>query len=73
MRWSYKKKTIYDRIKKKFARIPVVINNEWVWLEPYYSFTWEDYGGSNVMRFNTYTEAEQWVKSWAEAGNKTNR
>lgn len=70
MRWPYKKKTIYDRIKKKFARVPVVINNEWVWLETYYSFTLEDYGGEMVSRFNTYKEAVEWVKSWAEDGGE---
>ena len=63
MRWPYKKKTIYDRIKKRFARVPVVIGNEWVWLETYYSFTWEDYIGPNIERFNTYEEAVEWVKS----------
>ena len=63
MRWPYKKKTIYDRIKKRFARVPVVIDNEWVWLETYYSFTWEDYIGPNVERFNTYEEAVKWLKS----------
>ena len=66
MRWPYRKKTVYDRIKKRFAFFPVVINNEWVWKETYYSFTWEDYGGSSVMRFNTYEEAVEWVKSWEE-------
>ena len=66
MRWPYKKKTIYDRIKKRFAFFPVVINTEKVWLETYYSFTWEDYAGPNVLRFNTYEEAVKWVKSWAE-------
>ena len=66
MRWEYKPKTIYDKIKKKFARVPVVINNEWVWLETYYSFSWEDYSGDNVMRFNTREEAVEWIKSWAE-------
>ena len=67
MRWPYKKKTIYDRIKKKFAFFPVVVGNEWVWKETYYTFTWEDYVGSNVVRFNTYTEAEKWVKEWDES------
>ena len=66
MRWSYKPKTVYDRIKKKFARIPVRIDNEWVWLETYYSFTYEDYGGDYIERFNTYEEAIKWVKSWLE-------
>lgn len=73
MRWSYKKKTVYDRIKKRFAIFPVAINAERVWLETYYSFTWEDYAGPNVLRFNTYTEAEKWVQSWAEEGRRSNR
>lgn len=73
MRWQYKPKTVYDRIKKKFARLPVIIDNEWVWLETYYSFTLEDYAGPNVLRFNTYEEAVKWVKSWAEEGRRSNR
>ena len=73
MRWPYKKKTVYDRIKKRFAIFPVVINTERVWLETYYSFTWEDYAGPNVLRFNTREEAVEWVKSWAEEGKKTNK
>lgn len=67
MRWPYKKKTTYDRIKKRFAFFPVVVGNEWVWKETYYSFAWEDYGGGNVERFNTYEEAVEWVKSWEES------
>ena len=67
MRWPYKKKTIYDRIKKRFALTPRVIDKEWVWLETYYSFTWEDYAGPNVLRFNTYEEAVRWVKEWEES------
>ena len=73
MRWSYKKKTVYDRIKKRFAFFPVVVGNDWVWAETYYSFTLEDYGGEMVSRFNTYEEAVEWVKSWAEEGRKSNR
>lgn len=66
MRWPYKSKTVYDRIKKKFALIPKAIEHEWVWLETYYSFSWEDYGGPNIVRFNTYEEAVQWLKEWEE-------
>lgn len=73
MRWPYKKKTVYDRIKKRFAFFPVVINNEWVWKETYYSFTLEDYGGEMVTRFNTHEEAVEWVKSWAEEGRRNNK
>ena len=32
MRWPYKPKTVYDRIKRRFALIPRVVENEWVWL-----------------------------------------
>lgn len=66
MRWTYKPKTFYDRIKKRFALIPRVIENEWVWLETYYSFSWEDYGGPQTVRFNTYEAAIEWVQAWEE-------
>jgi hypothetical protein len=66
MRWEYKPKTIYDRIKKRFALIPVTINNQWVWLESYYVFSWEDYAGIHSVRFNTHEQAVNWVKSWDE-------
>ena len=65
MRWPYKKKTVYDRIKKRFAFFPVVIDDkECVWLETYYKFTWEDYSGPNVKRFNTREEAVEWLSHW---------
>ena len=57
MRWKCKPKTIFDKIKKRFAFFPVTINDEWVWLEFYYSITEEDYAGICVARFNTYKEA----------------
>lgn len=66
MRWEYKPKTEFDRIKKRFALFPVTVDNEWVWLETYYSYSWEDYGGPNVMRFNTYETAVEWLKSSEE-------
>lgn len=66
MRWPYKSKTVYDRIKRRFALFPVVIEDTWVWLEHYYSFSWEDYGGPNVVRFYTYESAKEWVRSWEE-------
>ena len=52
--------------------------NETLWRkytgkEPYYSFTWEDYGGPSIMRFNTREEAVKWVESWAEEGRRSNR
>ena len=64
MRWPYKTRTMYDRIKKRFAIIPRVVDNEWVWLESYYTFSWEDYAGPNVVRFNTYEEATKWIDEW---------
>ena len=67
MRWPYKPSTVYDRIKKRFALVPKVIGKEWIWWETYYSFTWEDYGGPNVVRFNTYEDAAKWVKEWDES------
>lgn len=66
MRWEYKPKTIYDRVKKRFAIIPVVVDNQWVWLETYYAFSWEDYAGTTTVRFNTYEQAVSWVKAWDE-------
>lgn len=69
MRWPYKAKTIYDRIKRRFAIFPVVIKDTWVWLEHYYSFSWEDYAGPNVVRFYTYEQAKEWVSSWEGNGD----
>ena len=67
MRWPYKSNTIYDRIKKRFALIPRVIKNEWVWLESYYAFSWEDYCGCcSTIRFNTYEAAKNWLRSWED-------
>ena len=63
MRWEYKPKTEFDRIKKRFALFPFIVEDEWVWLETYYSYSWEDYGGSNTKRFNTYEDAVEWLKS----------
>ena len=39
MIWKIKQKTIYDRLKKKFALFPKRVDDEWVWLECYYSLT----------------------------------
>ncbi len=61
MRWEYKPKTVYDRIKKRFALFPVIVNTEWVWLESYYSYTLEGYAGPEVSRFSTYQEAVDWL------------
>lgn len=39
MKWRVKEKTIYDCLKKKFALFPKRVDDEWVWLECYYSLT----------------------------------
>jgi hypothetical protein len=62
MRWEYKPKTIYDKIKKRFALFPVRVDNEWVWLETYYSYTEEGYAGPEAIRFNTYDAAVKWLR-----------
>ena len=64
MRWPYKTRTIYDRIKKRFALIQRVVDTDWVWLETYYAFSWEDYGGCNTVRFNTYDASKKWLQEW---------
>ena len=66
MRWEYKPKTEIDRIKKRFALLPVVVEDEWVWLESYYSYTIEGYAGPETARFNTLDAAIQWLNSWTE-------
>ena len=62
MRWAYKPKTIFDKVKKKFALIPVVVEDEWVWLETYYSYSEEEYAGTITWRFPTYDAAVTWLK-----------
>lgn len=62
MRWTYRPKTIFDNIKRRFALFPVVIDKEWVWFEFYYSYTEEDYAGPSTIRFNTYGEAVDWLR-----------
>jgi hypothetical protein len=66
MRWTYKPKTDIDRIKKRFALFPVVVGNEWVWLETYYSYTIESYAGPETSRFSTLEEAIDWLNNWEE-------
>ena len=39
MIWKAKQKTIYDNLKKKFALFPKRVDDEWVWLQCYYSLT----------------------------------
>ncbi len=64
MRWEYKPKTIFDKIKRRFALFPVVVNEEWIWLETYYAYSEETYDGTAVIRFNTHDEAVEWLKDY---------
>ena len=64
MRWTYKPKTIYDKIKKRFALFPIVVGDEWVWLESYYSYTEDGYAGPETVRFNTYNAAVEWLNEF---------
>ena len=60
MRWEYKPKTIFDKVKKRFALFPVLVEDEWFWLETYYSYSEETYAGVAVVRFKSYQDAEEW-------------
>lgn len=62
MRWEYKPKTDFDRIKKRFAFFPVIVEDEWVWLESYYVYSIEGYAGTEVTRFNTLHAAKEWLE-----------
>ena len=64
MRWEYKPKTIFDKVKRRFALFPVLINDEWVWLETYYSYTEENSASPLTIRFNTPQEATKWLKKY---------
>ena len=64
MRWPYKHKTIFDKVKKRFALIPVVVEDEWVWLETYYSYSEEGYTGVMVVRFKNYQDANEWCSKY---------
>ena len=37
MTWKAKPESFYNDIKKKFALFPKRVDDEWVWLECYYS------------------------------------
>lgn len=67
MRWEYKPKTYLDKIKKRFALFPVIVGDEWVWFETYYSFTIEGYAGPETTRFNTLQDAIEWLKTYEES------
>lgn len=64
MRWKYKPKTSIDKIKKRFALFPVVVEDEWVWLETYYSYTEEGYAGPETERRLTYEAMTTWLKQY---------
>lgn len=67
MRWEYKPKTELDRVKKRFAIFPVVVENEWVWLESYCVYTIEGYAGPEVIRFHTFERAKEWLEALDES------
>ena len=67
MRWEYKPKTVFDKIKRRFELFPVLVEKEWVWLEFYYAYSEEDYAGTLVWRFNTYQEAASWLGAWEDS------
>lgn len=60
MKWKAKQKTIYDDLKKKFAFLPKRVDDEWVWLECYYSLTVFNIFGcfEEEYRWKTREEAE---------------
>lgn len=62
MRWPYKPKTIFDKVKKRFALFPIIVQDEWVWLETYYSYSEEDYGGVSTIRFTEYRDIVDWLR-----------
>ena len=64
MRWEYKQKTVFDKIKKRFAFIPIVVEDSWVWLETYYSYTIEGYAGPETKRMFSYADLYQWVDKY---------
>ena len=71
MRWEYKPKTIFGKIKKRFAFFPVIVKDEWFWLETYYSYSEEHYAGVAVIRFKSYQDAFDWCSEY-EYGNRDN-
>ena len=60
MRWRAKESSIYDGLKKKFAFLPKRVDDEWVWLECYYSLTVFNIFGcfDEEYRWRTREEAE---------------
>lgn len=62
MKWPAKKKTIYDDIKRKFAIIPRLIDDEWFWFESYWEIRYFLPWGEVVNRFKTREEAEECVR-----------
>ena len=68
MRWEYKPKTVFDKVKKRFAFFPIVVGtdngDEWIWLESYYSYTEEGYAGPETIRFATYQGIDEWLREY---------
>ena len=68
MRWEYKPKTVFDKVKKRFAFFPIVVGtdngDEWIWLESYYSYTEEGYAGPETIRFATYQGIDEWLRKY---------
>ena len=60
MRWKAKESSIYDDLKKKFAIFPKRVDDEWMWLECYYSLTVFNIFGcfDEEYRWRTREEAE---------------
>ena len=64
MRWECKPKSCYNKIKKRFAFLPTVIDNKWVWLESYYAI-FEDYGIAIAdIKFLTYGAAKEFAEEY---------
>ena len=69
MRWKYTPPTIYDKVKKRFAIFPTLVQTtpntyQWVWLETYYVFSEETYGGVSVARFSNYDDIVEWLNAY---------
>lgn len=62
MRWPIKPK---NPLKRRFAIIPVQIDDNWVWLEWYYVHTEMGPGGATMIaRFHTYEEGVRWLNDY---------
>ena len=69
MRWKYNPPTIYDKVKKRFAIFPTLVQTtpntyQWVWMESYYVYSEETYGGTCVTMFSNYIDMEEWLTTY---------